>query len=301
MTSSTDLAPALRGGAYPQGIVDIDGVLYTPDQAKISAFDRGLLYGDSAFEVLRTYGGRPFAERAHLERLQRSCERLQIALQPGLQTLQARVARAVAQSGQRECYLRMVVTRGVGPMGLELGGGYPPCVVIYALELRTPPESVYEQGIAVGLVHTLRAVDGTPAAGAKTSNYLASMLALDAVKQRGAQEAVILGARGEIVEGATSNLFVVQRGRLATPPASAGILEGITRRTVFELARSAGMPCDERELSTEDLYGADEAFITSSIRELVPVVRAEDRVIGNGRPGPIYRALLAAYRERAQR
>ena len=286
---------------YPAGIVDVDGVLYSPDQAKISVFDRGLLYGDSAFEVMRTYGGRPFAERAHLERLARSCERLQIALQPGLQALQLRLARAIAQSGQSECYLRMVVTRGVGPLGLDLGSGYPPCVVIYALELVVPPETVYEQGIAVGLVHTLRSVDGTPAAGAKTSNYLASMLALDLVKQRGAQEAVILGARGEIVEGATSNLFVVHKGRLATPPASAGILEGITRRTVFELARNAGMACDERELSTDDLYGADEAFITSSIREIVPVVRAEDRTIGSGHPGPVYRALLAAYRERARR
>jgi branched-chain amino acid aminotransferase len=286
---------------FPAGVVDIDGVLYAPDQAKISVFDRGLLYGDSAFEVMRTYGGRPFGERAHLERLGRSCERLQIGLQPGLQALQLRIARAIAQSGQSECYLRVVVTRGVGPLGLDLGGGYPPCVVIYALELHTPPEQVYEQGIAVGLVHTLRAVDGTPAAGAKSSNYLASMLALDLVKQRGAQEAVILGVRGEIVEGATSNLFVVHKGRLATPPASAGILEGITRRTVFELAQAAGMTCDERELSTDDLYDADEAFITSSIREIVPVVRAEDRMIGSGQPGPVYRALLAAYRERARR
>jgi branched-chain amino acid aminotransferase len=285
----------------PAGVVDIDGVLYSPEAARISAFDRGFLYGDSAFEVMRTYRKRPFGERAHLERLARSCQLLQISGQPPLPTLQLRIARAVAQSGLPECYLRVVVTRGTGALGLELGGQYPPSVIVYALELHPPAESVYEQGIALGLVHTMRTVDGTPAAGAKTSNYLASMLALDAVKQRGAQEALILGARGEIVEGATSNLFVVHGTRIATPPASAGILEGITRRTVLELASTLGIAADERELMPDDLYGADEAFITSSIREIVPVVRAEDRTIGSGRPGPVFRAFLAAYRERAMR
>ena len=285
----------------PAGVVDIDGVLYTQDTAKISVFDRGLLYGDSAFEVMRTYRGRPFGERAHLERLARSCQLLQISGHPPLQTLQLRIARAIAQSGLPECYVRVVVTRGVGTLGLELGGGYVPSAIVYALALHTPAEAVYEQGIALGLVHTQRTVDGTVAAGAKSSNYLASMLALDAVKQRGAQEALIIGARGEIVEGATSNLFVVHGTRVSTPPASAGILEGITRRTVLDLAGGLGIAADERELLADELYSADEAFITSSIREIVPVVRADDRVIGSGRPGPVYRALLAAYRERATR
>lgn len=285
----------------PTGVVDIDGVLYSPENAKISAFDRGFLYGDSAFEVMRTYRKRPFGERAHLERLDRSCQLLHISGAPPLQTLQLRIARAIAQSGLPECWLRVVVTRGSGAIGLELRADQPPSAIIYALELHPPAESVYEQGIALGLVHTMRTVDGTPAAGAKTSNYLASMLALDAVKQRGAQEALILGARGEIVEGATSNLFVVHGTRVSTPPASAGILEGITRRTVLELASNLGIAADERELMPDDLYGADEAFITSSIREIVPVVRAEDRTIGSGRPGPVFRAFLAAYRERAMR
>jgi len=289
---------------FPEGIVDVDGVLSRPPDAKLSVFDRGVLYGDSAFEAMRTYGGRAFRQRAHLERLARSCERLRITLPLSLDALAERVERAVAQSGQPECYLRVLVTRGVGPMGLDLALGQQPSVVIFALALPAQNPQLYAQGIAVGLVHTLRSADGTPAAGAKTSNYLATMLALDSVKARGAQEVLILDAAGEIVEGGTSNLFVVKNGALATPPASAGILVGITRTEVFELAAAQGRPCEERALRMGDLLGADEAFITSSIRELVPVVRADagdvSTRIGSGQPGPVFRALHAAYRAQTQ-
>lgn len=283
----------------PRGIVDVDGVLQRPEEARVSAFDRGFLYGDSAFEALRTYGGVGFRQRQHLERLARSCERLRMTLPFSLDVLDARVRGAVAAAALPECYLRILVTRGVGPIGLELSAELSPSVIVYALELKLPAPESYERGIAVGLVHTLRTVDGTPAAGAKTSNYLASMLALDDVKARGASEVLIVDAAGDVVEGATSNLFVVQGGALVTPPASAGILEGITRRAVLELAARLGLRCEERRLRAEDLARADEVFITSSIRELVPVVRADDVVIGGGAPGPVYRRLLAAYRAEA--
>jgi branched-chain amino acid aminotransferase len=283
------------------GIIDIDGALFPPDQARISVFDRGFLYGDSAFEAMRTYAKRSFRERDHLERLQRSCDRLRITLPISLDELSRRVARAIENSALPECYIRIVVTRGSGPMGLDLTLASAPSVVVYALPLNLPDARMYREGIAVHLVHTVRSTDGGPAAGAKTSNYLASMLALDDAKRRGASEAIIVDAQGHVVEGTTSNIFLVRDGALYTPPVEAGILEGITRRTVFELAASRGMPCREVELRAADLHAATEVFITSSIREIVPVVRVDDVVIGDGAPGASTLELLDAYRARTGR
>ena len=286
---------------FPTGIVDVDGVQHRPEAARVSVFDRGFLYGDSAFEALRTYRGSGFRQRAHLERLARSCERLSIALPLSIEALTERVERAVKATGLPDCYVRIVVTRGVGPMGLDLGLGNAPSVVVYALEIKEQPAEMYERGIMVGLEHTLRSADGTPAAGAKTSNYLASMLALDAVKKRGGSEVLIVDAAGAILEGGTSNVFLVEAGVLITPPLSVGILEGITRRTVLELAAELGLRCEQRSLRPEALARCQEAFITSSIREVVPVVRADETVIGDGKPGPVTLRLLAAYRARTQR
>lgn len=286
---------------FPKGIVDVDGVQSRPEDARVSVFDRGFLYGDSAFEALRTYGGRGFRQRAHLERLQRSCERLRIELPISLELLGERIARGVKATGLPECYLRIVVTRGVGAMGLDLGLGLSPSVVLYALEIKEQPAEMYTRGITVGLQHTQRSADGTPAAGAKTSNYLASMLALDAVKARGGSEVLIVDANGAILEGGTSNFFVVKDGALLTPPLSVGILEGITRRTVLQLAAGLGIRCEERPVMPLDLAQADEAFITSSIREVVPVVRADEVAVGKGVPGPVTLRLLEAYRAETRR
>lgn len=282
----------------PEGVVDFDGVLQPAAEAKISVFDRGFLYGDSAFEALRTYRGKPFRQRDHLERLVRSCQILRMELPLSLPELDQRIARAIAATGLTECYLRIVVTRGIAPMGLDLLHARRPSVLVYALVLKLPEPRVYRDGIAVGLVRTLRSTDASAVTGAKASNYLASALALDDVKARGGEEAIILGSRGEVLEGTTSNVFVVRDGELCTPALSAGILEGITRRTVLELAKKRGLVCREQELRPEELLGAREVFITSSIRELVPVVRVEDTVIGDGKPGPELAALSAAYRQR---
>ncbi len=285
------------------GVIDVDGVLSAAADAKVSALDRGFLYGDSAFEVMRTYGGRAFCERQHLERLERSCERLRIPPAIERVVLRERIARAVRESKLSECYVRVAITRGVGPLGIRLPKAPRPTVLVYALPLEVPDASFYRDGIEVGLVHVGRATDGTSAAGAKTSNYLTSVLALDDVRQRGAQEAIVVGALGELIEGATSNLFLVRshagKPILDTPPISSGILEGITRSTVIELATTLGIPVREQSISSADLYGADEAFITSTIRELVPVVRADGVTIASGRPGPVVAQLLAAYRQLA--
>jgi branched-chain amino acid aminotransferase len=278
-----------------EGSVCIDGELFAAGEARVSVFDRGFLYGDSAFEVMRTYRGVPFRQRAHLERLRGSCERLLIRLAPSDAELAATIAKTIAASQLSECNVRVMVTCGVGPMGIDLQAATTPCVLVFALPLQTLPASVYEQGVAVGLSRAARATDGTRAVGAKTSNYLGSVLALHEVKQRGCHEALILSPDGEVIEGATSNVFIVRGGELLTPPTAAGILAGITRQTVLELATRLSLPVHEAQLHPPDLYQADEVFITSTVREVVPVVRVDDVTIGAGRPGPITARIRAAY------
>jgi branched-chain amino acid aminotransferase len=284
-----------------EGAVSIDGQLFAAADARISVFDRGFLYGDSAFEVMRTYGRKAFRERDHLERLRRSCERLLLPIATGPTEWSATVGETIAASGLPECNVRVMVTRGVGPLGLDLSDARSPSLLCFALPLRPYPAEFYEDGVAVGLSHAARATDGTRAVGAKTSNYLGSVLALHEVKRTGAHEAIIVGPNGEIVEGATSNVFLARGGELATPPIEAGILAGITRKTVLELAGTLGLRVHETQLHPQDLYRADEVFITSTVREIVPVVRVDDLVVGDGRPGPCARRLLEAYRAQAAR
>ncbi len=280
-----------------EGHVCINGDLCPAAEAKISVFDRGFLYGDSAFEVMRTYAGEPFREREHLQRLQGSCERLLIPVTSSLESWSRDLHRTIAASGLPECYLRVMVTRGVGSLGLDIADAHEPSTLVFALPLHLPAATIYAQGIAVGLVRVGRTVDGTAAAGAKASNYLASLLALHEVKQRGCAEAIVVDGSGQVAEGATSNVFAVRRGQLLTPPLEAGILAGITRQTVIELAERAGIPLSIRRLFPDELTQADEVFITSSVREIMPVVRVDDAQVGDGKPGRVTLRLMQAYRE----
>jgi branched-chain amino acid aminotransferase len=274
----------------------IDGAIVGPADARVSVFDRGFLYGDAVFEVLRTYGGVPFALDEHIARLRRSAERVFIVLPVDDVTLRREVERAVAASGNDESYVRIVVTRGTGPLSLDPDTAGHPLRVVLVDAVSPPPREAYERGIAAILVHTRRAVDGTAAEGAKVSNYLANLLAMREAKARGAHEALIVDSHGHVVEGASSNVFVVLGGGIATPPETAGILAGITRAGILRAAADLGMTAVERDVPVADLLGADEVFITSSIRELLPVVRVDDRPIGSGVPGPVARALHAQFR-----
>jgi branched-chain amino acid aminotransferase len=288
------------GAGGPDGVgrvVSIDGVIVAPDAAQVSVYDRGFLYGDAVFEVLRVYGGKPFALGEHLERLRRSAGRVAIDLPWDDAALGREIERAVAAGGGGEAYVRVMVTRGAGPLSLDPDTAGVPLRVVLVEPVVLPPRSVYAEGIAAVTVQIDRAVDGTAAAGAKVTNYLASVLALREAKARGAREAIVVDSRGRVIEGATSNVFAVRGGRVGTPPESAGILAGITRRHVLAAARRAGMGVDEASLTVPDLHAAKEVFITSSIRELVPVVRVDDEVIGDGAPGPVTRALHRAFRE----
>jgi branched-chain amino acid aminotransferase len=213
------------------------------------------------------------------------------------EALAAEILRVLEAAKNEDSYVRIMLTRGSGPLGLDPDLATQPLRVILVEPVTPPPRSAYADGIALICVQVARTVDGTAAAGAKVSNYLANLLAMKEAKGRGAAEALVLDGRGDVVEGASSNVFVVKDGVLKTPPESAGILPGITRAHVLKVAHDSGVAVEIKALRPEDLYRADEVFITSSIREILPAVRVDDRVIGTGKPGPLTRKLHQSFRE----
>jgi branched-chain amino acid aminotransferase len=277
------------------GKVSIDGQVVDSGEARVSVFDRGFLYGDSVFEVFRTYGGVPFAETEHLERLGRSADRLMIPMPVSIERLSSEVRATLNAAGDGEWYVRVVITRGTGPLTYDPSTARAPLRVIIAAPVSVPPREHYERGVAVSLLQASRPTDDERASGAKASNYLANLLAVHEAKQKGAQEALVVGRKGQILEGASSNIFIVKDGKVRTPEPQPGILVGITRAAVLAAAADEGIEVEEGEVRPEDLYGADEAFITSSIREVMPVVSADGQTIGQGTPGPVTKRLREGY------
>jgi branched-chain amino acid aminotransferase len=260
-------------------------------------FDRGFLYGDSVFEVFRTYGGVPFGFAEHMARLARSAEKALIPLPVSVADFSNEVREALRASGNPESYVRVILSRGTGAeLGLSPKLGRKPLRAILVMDLPAPRADMYERGIDVITFPTQRVADATPAAGAKVSNYLIAVLAAHAAEQAGAEESLVLDREGRVCEGGTSNVFFVKAGRLVTPPEESGILLGITREKLLGLAAAWGVPVDLRSFLPEELYAADEAFITSSIREVAPVVHVDGRTIGPGRPGALTLRFLAGIR-----
>jgi branched-chain amino acid aminotransferase len=281
--------------------VMIDGRIVPPEQAVVSVFDRGFLYGDSVFETLRTYGGALFALDEHLARLQRSAERVLIPLPVPLATLRAEILSAVAAHEGAECYVRLTLTRGIGQsLGLDPELAQSPLRVVLVAPLTPLGLEVYERGISVVTFRAERPSDAPGVADAKIGNYLLAVLAMRAARAAGASEALLEDAAGCILEGSTSNVFAVFGRILLTPPTSAAILPGITRAHVLAIAAEAGIAIEQRSLPKAELSRADEVFICSSIRELVPVVSVDGQRVGPGVPGPITGELLRRFRDAAQ-
>jgi len=276
--------------------VIINGQPATPEAASISVYDRGFLYGDSVFETIRTYGGKPFALADHLTRLARSAERVFIPMPVSLETIAAEVEQATLLAGNAESYIRVMITRGTGPMGLDPDLAEAPNRIVFVEPLVGPTPEAYAEGIDVILVRTARTTDDTPAAGAKVANYLTSLLALREARRRGAAEAFIVDGRGHVLEGTTSNIFLVKAGKLVTAPEESGILAGITRAYLLGAADRLGIGVDLRNIHETELFDADEVFISSSIREVLPVVRIEGKAVGGGSPGPLTQRLHEAFR-----
>jgi len=275
------------------GLVSIDGVLGALDAPRLPVTDRGFLYGDAVFEALRTYGGEPDALDLHLGRLARSCAILGIELPVPLDVLADEVRATIAAVRSSERYVRVMITRGDLPDALPPAGAGRARRVVIARPLGTPSAALYERGV------TLRSCVAPTSAlygGAKPAAYLSNMLAIAAAQREGADDALLLGAHGEVLEGATSSLFVVRAGELLTPPLSLGILPGITRDRVWSAALRVGLSVRERLLSIQDAYRADELFLTSSVRQVVGVTTLDGLRLGTGKPGPVTRQVAAAYR-----
>jgi len=234
----------------------------------------------------------------HLHRLRRSAELVYIEVPVDEATLKREINEVVDAAGNEESYLRLTVTRGVGALGLDPGLSEKPCRILIVTPLMRPDSSAYERGVGVITYRTQRTAELTEASGAKIGNYLVAVLAMRQAKSVQANEALIVNGEGRVVEGATSNLFVSIDGALVTPPESAGILPGITRQLVLEIAARAGLDVQLRSPTLGELYTAAEVFITSSVREMLPVVRVDGNAIGSGIPGPTFQQLWRGYCER---
>ena len=267
-----------------------------PDEAKVSVFDRGFLYGDSVYETMRTAGGgKPVELQRHLDRLQRSAAGIGFEIPFSASDLEAAIASTHAATGNDESYVRVVVTRGRGPIMLDPRKSSDPTLVIVAQALTLPEPRTYETGISAALVQVDKAGGGLLDPEIKTGNYLNNIIALRQAIAAGADDAILCTSAGEIAEGATSNVFIVQDGAIKTPHLHTGLLPGITRQVVCELARGIGQPVGEGVIHPDDLRTADELFLTSSVRGIMPVTRLDNVPVGTGEVGPLTRTLIKAY------
>jgi branched-chain amino acid aminotransferase len=283
--------------------VNVNGRLFDREHAVVSVFDHGFLYGEGIYETLRTYNGRPFLFDRHMRRLRHSASLMALPVPMDDRALESRLfetmrAADLGDAG-REAYLRILVTRGVGDLSYDPSACLVPSIIVIAKPQIDPPADVYERGVNVALVSIVRNHPDTVNPVIKSNNLLNNALAMQEAVRAGAFEGVMRNYRGELAECTTANLFVVRHGTACTPPLDAGLLPGITREFLFEVGAEANIPVVEATLNDGDLLGADEAFLTSTTREVVPIVRVDGSQIGNGRPGPVTLALLDAFRRKA--
>lgn len=276
-------------------VIWLDGKWCDRSTAMISVYDHGLLYGDGVFEGIRVYGGKIFRLAEHLERLYDSAKAIWLTIPMGREELTEITEEAVRRSGIKEAYIRHVVTRGVGDLGLDPRKCPTPTVMIIVDTIRLWPEQVYETGLNVITAGTPMPQRESLSPRVKSLNYLPHILAKLEGIHGGADEVLMLDSAGMVAEGSGQNIFIVKHGRLRTPPPWTGGLKGVTRDVVMELAVKAGYPVDESILNRYDVYTADEAFFTGTASELVAIRQVDGRVIGNGKAGPITKDLRARF------
>lgn len=284
-----------------RGAVYVNGTISPADQAVVPVYDHGFVYGEGVYETLRTYNRVPFLYDRHMLRLRQSAERLRLDVPFDDATLLAWIDQTVAAAGElADAYIRILLTRGVGELNYDPKSTPKPTVVIIVKPLEPTPPRVSTDGIRISLVEMLRNHPKSVNPLIKSNNLLNNALAMQAAYRAGAEEALMCNYRGELTECSQANFFMVRGGVALTPKSAAGILEGVTRAFVFELGRESGIDVREEVLLPHDLETADEMFITSTTRELSPVVKVDDRVVGSGRPGPVTHTLLALYQQKVQ-
>ena len=285
--------------------VNVNGRTFDQEHAVISVFDHGFLYGEGVYETLRTYNGQPFLFERHMQRLRKSAGMLALSVPIDDAAIDARFretmrAAKLGDAPDREAYIRILVTRGIGELTYDPAATPNPSIIVIVKPHVAPSREVFERGVTVALVPIVRNHPGSVNPLIKSNNLLNNALAMQEAFRRGGFEGVMRNYRGELAECTQSNLFIVKNGAALTPPIDAGLLPGITRAFLFEVGDERGIPVREAVLRDEDLFGADEAFLTSTTREVVPIVKVDDRAIGAGAPGPITRAMLDGFRKKAQ-
>jgi branched-chain amino acid aminotransferase len=281
--------------------VNVNGRITSEHEAVISVFDHGFLYGEGIYETMRTYNQRPFLLDRHMRRMRNSASMIALEMHftDSELAVQIRDTRAAADMKGAEAYIRVLVTRGIGELTYDPHATPTPSVVIIVKPQVDPPPEAYEQGVRAVIVDVVRNHPESVNPQIKSNNLLNCALAAQQAIRRGGYEGIMRNYRGELSECTTANLFIVRDGIAVTPPIEAGLLPGITREFLFEVGKEEGITVREDVLRDEDLFTADEAFLTSTTRELVPIVKVDERTIGRGRPGPITHRLLAGFRRRA--
>jgi branched-chain amino acid aminotransferase len=276
----------------------LDGKFVDDADAKISVFDHGLLYGDGVFEGIRLYNGNIFRLEEHLERLEYSAKAILLKIPLARKELAAAVAETCRQNDLKDAYIRLVVTRGPGDLGLAPWLCPKPTLFIIASKISLYPQEHYDNGLSIVTVPTRRINPAALPSTVKSLNYLNNILGKIEAKQFGALEAIMLNDQGYVAECTADNVFTVHKGELFTPAASQGALKGITRATIFDVAQELGLPIRETNMTRYDVWCADECFLTGTGAEVIPVVKLDGREIGNGKPGPITKRVLESFRKR---
>ncbi len=276
-------------------VVSLDGRIVPPEEAVVSVFDHGFLFGDSIYEVVRTRRGVPVTMAGHLRRLRLSADQIYLTLPWSDEDLGARVREAIAAGGNEESYVRIMVTRGTGEISLLPDSCTKPLLILVVRPLPVPPPSVARDGLSVVVVARRRNDRRALAPSAKTGNYLNNVLALVEARRAGGEDAVLLNGEGELSEGTTSNVFLVRGGVVRTPSLDCGILAGITRDLILGALREDGIRVEEGRYGPADLRAADEVFLTSTVRGVAPVTRLDGEPVGGGRPGPVTVRAAALY------
>ena len=279
-------------------IINLNGKIVSREEARISVMDHGFLYGASVYETLRTYGGKPFLLDAHLSRLRESAQGIYLCFPFSDTQIKEEVRKTLQASNYPEAVLRIVVTCGEGDLGYDPALCTAPSLILLVYPLVPPSSEIYEKGVVLSLVSVRRNLASALNPAVKSGNLLNPRLAWVEANRKGAYEALMLNYKGEITECAMSNIFLVRNGVLKTPALECGILPGLTRSLVIQVARNQFIEIQETSLFPADLFEADEAFLTVTSREIVPVVRCDDRVIGTGCPGPLTLCLRDRYREK---
>ncbi len=276
-------------------IIYLNGEYLDEAEAKVSVFDHGLLYGDGIFEGIRAYHGRVFKLTEHIDRLYESAKSILLEIGIAKAEMQEIVLETMRRNNLRDGYIRLVVSRGKGDLGLDPRKCPKPTIFCIGATIQLYPEELYEKGMEVRTVPTRRNLSEASNPRVKSLNYLNNILAKIEAGLAGMPEAVMLNQEGYVSEATGDNIFIIKKGALITPPVHMGLLEGITRNTVMEIAAEKGIPVREDVFTRHDIYIADECFLTGTAAELIPVVMVDGRIIGSGKPGPMFNELLVDF------